>query len=73
MMLQTLVENAIKHGISKEKEGGLIKIISDFKKQPLRTYCAKYRKAGNRLQPRWLWYYKHHEPTEIIVWQQSLF
>jgi LytS/YehU family sensor histidine kinase len=29
MMLQTLVENAIKHGISKEKFGGLIRIISD--------------------------------------------
>ncbi|MFY7898558.1 MAG: sensor histidine kinase [Chitinophagaceae bacterium] len=28
MMLQTLVENAIKHGISKQKDGGLIKIIS---------------------------------------------
>lgn len=31
MMLQTLVENAIKHGISKKIEGGTIKIISDFK------------------------------------------
>lgn len=31
MMLQTLVENAIKHGISKKMEGGIIKIISDFK------------------------------------------
>ncbi len=31
MMLQTLVENAIKHGISKQIEGGKIKIISDFK------------------------------------------
>jgi two-component system, LytTR family, sensor kinase len=31
MMLQTLVENAIKHGISKAKEGGTIKIISDFR------------------------------------------
>ncbi|HRI20435.1 MAG TPA: histidine kinase [Panacibacter sp.] len=31
MMLQTLVENAIKHGISKDVNGGLIKIISDFR------------------------------------------
>ena len=31
MMLQTLVENAIKHGISKRVDGGEIKIISDFR------------------------------------------
>lgn len=31
MMLQTLVENAIKHGISKNIDGGFIKIFSDFK------------------------------------------
>jgi hypothetical protein len=31
MMLQTLVENAIKHGISKHIDGGNIIIISDFK------------------------------------------
>jgi two-component sensor histidine kinase len=30
MMLQTLVENAIKHGISKNISGGKVKIISDF-------------------------------------------
>lgn len=31
MMLQTLVENAIKHGISKHVDGGVVKIMSDFK------------------------------------------
>lgn len=31
MMLQTLVENAIKHGIGREISGGMITIISDFK------------------------------------------
>lgn len=31
MMLQTLVENAIKHGISQQVKGGVIKIISDFR------------------------------------------
>ncbi|HRH59181.1 MAG TPA: histidine kinase [Chitinophagaceae bacterium] len=31
MMLQTLVENAIKHGIGKQMNGGFIKIVSGFK------------------------------------------
>lgn len=33
MMLQTLVENAIKHGISKDVDGGVVKVTSDFREK----------------------------------------
>jgi LytS/YehU family sensor histidine kinase len=35
MMIQTLVENAIKHGIGKQVNGGNINIIADFVKDDL--------------------------------------
>ena len=35
MMLQTLVENAIKHGISRQIKGGMVRIIAAFKNNDL--------------------------------------
>ena len=35
MMLQTLVENAIKHGISKQIKGGVVRIVAAFKNNHL--------------------------------------
>jgi two-component system, LytTR family, sensor kinase len=44
MMVQTLVENAIKHGISKLVNGGVIKIYSDFVNN---HYELKVQNTGN--------------------------
>ncbi|MBK8493979.1 MAG: histidine kinase [Chitinophagaceae bacterium] len=35
MMLQTLVENAIKHGISRQIKGGVVRIVADYKNNHL--------------------------------------
>jgi len=35
MMLQTLVENAIKHGVSKQIKGGVVRVIAEFKDNDL--------------------------------------
>lgn len=44
MMLQTLVENGIKHGVSKEVGGGFIEVTSDIIEQDL---LVKIRNSGN--------------------------
>lgn len=53
MMLQTLVENAIKHGISKQIEGGDVKIISAVENDKL---VLKVQNSG-----RFLHWSKEHE------------
>lgn len=44
MMLQTLVENAIKHGISKQINGGSVKVSSDFVDH---AHVIKIRNTGH--------------------------
>ncbi len=48
MMLQTLVENAIKHGISKQLSGGTVTIISDLKEH---YYELVIRNTGRLDEP----------------------
>lgn len=58
MMLQTLVENAIKHGISKQINGGVVKVISDFTKDHHQLVVQNtgnlngYLNGHKKLQPR---------------------
>ncbi len=47
MMLQTLVENAIKHGISKQVDGGTVTIISGFKGKHHELVIRNTGRLGN--------------------------
>ena len=47
MMLQTLVENALKHGIGKLKEGGVIKISSTIKNN---SHVMRVQNTGHLLE-----------------------
>jgi Histidine kinase len=49
MMLQTLVENAIKHGISKLMNGGLVRVIADFKDDHLELLVQNTGQLGNSI------------------------
>ncbi len=51
MMLQTLVENAIKHGISKQVVGGKIKIISRIKDQRLQLVVQNTGNLNGSINP----------------------
>ena len=48
MMLQTLVENALKHGIGKLKHGGLIKITSEMKNN---FHVMSVQNTGKLVEP----------------------
>ncbi|MBL0145706.1 MAG: histidine kinase [Chitinophagaceae bacterium] len=47
MMLQTLVENAIKHGISKQLKGGTVKVVADFKDDHLELLVQNTGQLAN--------------------------
>jgi LytS/YehU family sensor histidine kinase len=50
MMLQTLVENAIKHGISQQKEGGIVRVISDYRDNHHELIVQNSGKLNDNLQ-----------------------
>ncbi len=51
MMLQTLVENAIKHGISKKIKGGVIKVISRFTDHHFELIVQNTGSLGQEMAP----------------------
>ena len=51
MMLQTLVENAIKHGISKQIDGGIVKIISDFRQNHHELIVQNTGRLNSEINP----------------------
>jgi LytS/YehU family sensor histidine kinase len=59
MMLQTLVENAIKHGIGREVRGGVIKIVSDFKGDYHELIVQNSGKLNGHIRRRRLWTLQH--------------
>jgi LytS/YehU family sensor histidine kinase len=73
MMLQTLVENAIKHGISKQVHGGVVRIISDIETATtvLRVQNTGTSKAAD--QQRRLWPFQYAGPAEPAVWRPGPF
>jgi two-component sensor histidine kinase len=48
MMLQTLVENAIKHGISKQVSGGIVRVMAGFKEDKLQFLVQN---TGQLIEP----------------------
>ena len=49
MMLQTLVENSIKHGISKLVNGGVVRVVADFKDDHLELLVQNTGQLNGRI------------------------
>ena len=69
MMLQTLVENAIKHGISKQMNGGVVRVISDFKDDYHELVVQNTGHLNGSMNSRRFWTIQYTEPSVIAVWR----
>ncbi len=69
MMLQTLVENAIKHGISKQINGGVVRVISDFKDNYHELAVQNTGQLNGYGKWRRLWIIQHNQPAQFIIWR----